>query len=398
MVKLRWWLLIALIAGIVLGPIIAGIQGFVLIGAGHWTVEMRLSLAVALVCVLVMFLIVLGSLIGPASSLHSHIRNVVRGFRQRQGRAQLQEGLRALASGEWEQAEKLSLQAADKTEFKVVCFLAAAMAAQERADIEKRDRYLSQAHRADPNADLAVGLTEARLHLRSRHYKQARDVLSQLDRIAPRHTPVMKLLQHVLRKQGDLLALEQLLPRLRKYQALPEAQLTELDAQVLQYKLEQAGSDLAEIRQLWRQTPKPARRDINSFIAYGRALIRARVPHEAERLTRKFLEQVWDKRLVLFYGEIETYETQRQLQTAERWTEKRNADAPMLTTLAKLSMRAQQWVKAQQYLNELVRMQPSTATWILLADVYEQLRDPDQMKACISEALKQAHADPVLNA
>ena len=395
--SLRWWFIISLIAGVVLGPLIVDINGFLLIGAEHWTVELRLSLAVAIVSVLVMCLIVLGSLIGTASTLQNHIRNVTRGFRQKHGREQLQQSLRALSSGEWELAEKLSLQAAKSTEFKVVCFLSAAMAAQERNNLEKRDEYLRRAYRADPQADLAVGLTEARLHLRSRHYKQARDVLSQLDRIAPKHAPVMKLLQHVLRKQGDMLALEQLLPRLRKYQAIPESHLVDLESQVLQHKLNDPRIDLAEIRKIWRSTSRPARRDILSFIAYGRALVRVRVPHEAERLTRKFLEQVWDNRLVRFYGEIETFESQKQLQTAESWTERRNPDEAMLSTLAKLSMRAQQWIKAQQYLNELVRMQPSTATWILLADVYEQLRDPDQMKACISEALKQAHSDPVLN-
>ncbi|NQD36123.1 hypothetical protein HPT27_03740 [Permianibacter sp. IMCC34836] len=388
--KLRWWALFALVIGMLMGPHLASIPGFVMVGTGHYTVELRLSLTLALITVVMLGVLLAGAALGTAGSLKGHVRWIARSRRQRRSRLKTQEGIRALTEGRWRDAETMMVEAAKASEFKLINYLGAAMAAQENGALDRRDAHLRMAHVTDPDADIAVGLMEARLHLRSGHYEHALVVLQQLDRVAPRHAPALKLLQHVLRHLHDYHALERLLPRLRKYEVLPEARLAKLETEILRARLSTAGDDVALLRTLWRSASRAARRDVTTFVVYVRALVKAGSIHEAEKLTRKFIETLWDKDLIALYGEIPGRDAALQLTTAEQWALKRQPDAVMQMTFARLAVRAQNWLKAQRYLNELVRSAPSTEAWLMLADVYERLQEPDQVKACISAALKQA--------
>ncbi len=388
--KLRWWALFAVVVGMLMGPHLAALPGFVMVGTGHTTIEVRLSLVVAMLTVLLLATLLFGAALGVAGSLKGHVRAIARNRRVRRSHQRTQEGLQALAEGRWKDAEKLMLEAARASEFKLVNYLGAAMAAQEVGELARRDQHLRMAHVIDPDADIAVAMTEARLHLRNGHYDHALITLLQLDRVAPQHAPALKLLQHVLRRLKDYAALERLLPRLRKHNVLPDARMDRLEAEILRHQFASGRHDVAELRALWRHASRAVRRDIPSFVAYANALLAADAVHEAERLTRKFIEAAWTPALVALYGDIPGRDAARQLSTAEQWALKREPDAVMLTTFAKLAVRAQHWLKAQRYLNQLVRTAPTAEAWLMLADVYERLQEPDQVKACISAALKQA--------
>lgn len=387
--KLRWWALAALVIGMLMGPHLALIPGYVMVGTGQYTVEARLSLSVALLIVVLLGTLLVGAALGTAGSLKGHVRNLVRSRRVRRARLRTQDGIRALTEGRWSDAEAMMLEAARASESKLLNYLGAAMAAQELGALDRRDKHLRMAHVVDPEADLAVGLTEARLHLRSGHYEHALVILQQLDRIEPRNAAMLKLLQHVLRQVGDYNALEKLLPRLRKFDVLPAERLDKLEMAILSHRLG-TSRDVELLRTLWRSASKAARRDVATFTAYIHALIAADAIHEAERMTRKFIETAWNKELIALYGTIPGRDAALQLTTAEQWALKREPDAVMLLTFSKLAVRAQNWIKAQRYLNQLVRLSPTAEAWLMLADVYERLQEPDQVKACISAALKQA--------
>ena len=387
--RLRWWALLALVIGMLMGPHLAAIPGYVMVGTGQYTVEARLSLTLAMLTVVLLGVLLFGAALGTAGSLKGHVRNLVRSRRIRRARLRTQEGIRALTEGRWRDAETMMTEAARASEFKLINYLGAAMAAQELGQLDRRDKHLRMAHVIDPEADLAVGLTEARLHLRSGHYEHALVVLQQLDRVEPRNPAALKLLQHVLRKVGDYNTLERLLPRLRKFDVLPAERLAKVEMEILRHRLGQS-RDVEFLRAFWRSASKAARRDVATFAAYIHALIAADAIHEAERMTRKFIEKAWDKELIALYGDIPGRDAARQLITAEQWALKREPDAVMLLTFSKLAVRAQNWIKAQRYLNQLVRLSPSAEAWLMLADVYERLQEPDQVKACISAALKQA--------
>jgi HemY protein len=389
-VKARWLWLIALCAGILIGPQLATIPGFVLIGYQTTTIEMRLSLVLAVSVVVIMSLLTIGATAGFVTSIDKHVRRFTRSQRRKMARQQTEESFRALAEGRWKDAEEGMLNAARGSEHKLINYLGAAMAAQEQNALERRDNYFRQAQTAEPDADLAVGMMEARLHLRAGHYDMALMVLWQIDSLYPRHAPALKLLQHVLRRLQQYEQLERILPRLRSLNVLPKVRLQKIESEILRARWSQVRGDHDAVRHLWRHADKSLRRDVPTFCAYVRELMHCNAHHEAERLTRKLIEQAWQNDLVTLYGEIPGRDPKLQLETAERWAEKRETTPVMLLCFAKLAMRAQQWLKAQRYLNELNKKQHSAEIYLMLAETYEHLQEPDQVLACIRLAMQTA--------
>ena len=388
--KARWLWLVAFIAGVAIGPQLAAIPGFVLIGFKQTTIEMRLSLVIALSIVAVMALLVIGASAGFVTSIDKQVRRFTRSQRRKMARQQTEESFRALAEGRWQAAEDGMLAAARGSENKLINYLGAAMAAQETNSLERRDAYLRQAQAAEPDADLAVGMMEARLHLRSGHYEMALAVLWQIDSLYPRHAPALKLLQHVLRRLTQYEQLERLLPRLRSLQVLPPPRLLKIEGEILRARWQQVRGRHEAVRQLWRHADKALRRDVQTFCSYVQELMHCGAHNEAERLTRKLLDQSWQKDLVTLYGNIPGRDASLQLSTAEKWAEKRETDTVMLLCFAKLAMRAQAWLKAQRYLNELSKKQKTAEVYLMLAECYEHLQEPDQVLACIRLALQMA--------
>ncbi len=82
--------------------------------------------------------------------------------------------------------------------------------------------------------------------------------------------------------------------------------------------------------------------------------------------------------LVYLYGELETTNTSQQLSYAESWLKRHEQDPILLQTLGHLSMRNRLWSKAQQYLEESVRLTPSPQTYQLLGDLSKQKGEPAQ--------------------
>lgn len=388
--KARWLWLIAFVVGVLIGPHLAAIPGFVLIGYQHTTIEMRLSLVLAISIVLFMALITIGASAGFLTSIDQQVRRFTRSQRRKIARQQTEESFRALAEGRWQVAEEGMLKAARGSEHKLINYLGAALAAQETHALERRDLYLRHAQNAEPDADLAVGMMEARLHLRSGHYDMALAVLWQVDSLYPRHAPALKLLQHVLRRLNQYEQVERLLPRLRSLKVLPSPRLLKLEGEILRFHWQQVRGRHEAVRQLWRHADKALRRDVQIFCAYVRELMLCQAHNEAERLTRKLIDQSWQKEVVALYGDIPGRDASLQLSTAEKWAEKREADEVMLLCFAKLAMRAQAWLKAQRYLNELSKKQKTAEVYLMLADCYEHLQEPDQVLACIKLALQAA--------
>ncbi len=388
--KARWLWLIAFIVGVMIGPHLAALPGFVLIGYHNTTIEMRLSLVLAITIVAIMALIAIGASAGFLTSIDKHVRRFTRSQRRKMARQQTEESFRALAEGRWQEAEDGMLKAARGSEHKLINYLGAAMAAQETHALERRDQYLRQAQSAEPDADLAVGMMEARLHLRSGHYDMALAVLWQIDSLYPRHPPALKLLQHVLRRLNHYEQLERLLPRLRHLNVLPPPRLLKIEAEILRFHWQQVRGRHQAVRQLWRHADKALRRDVQTFCLYVRELMQCGAYNEAERLTRKLIDQRWQKDLVALYGDIPGRDASLQLSTAEKWAEKRATDEVMLLCYAKLAMRAQLWLKAQRYLHELSQKQKNAEVYLMLAQTYEHLQEPDQVLACIRLAMQMA--------
>ena len=105
-------LVIALIAGLIVGPDLAGNQGYVLISAANQTIEMSVSTLIILVVFAFAALFILEWLIRKIFSLSSSTRGWFSGRKSKKARALTNDGLLKLLEGDWKQSEKLVMKGA----------------------------------------------------------------------------------------------------------------------------------------------------------------------------------------------------------------------------------------------------------------------------------------------
>ena len=187
-------LVAALIAGIVVGPMLAGNQGYVLISAANQTVEMSLTTLIILVVVLFGAFFLLENILKRLFSLGSSTRGWFSGRKTRKARLQTSEGLTKVIEGDWKQAEKLVVKSAKHSDAPLLNYLAAAEAAQGQGDASQRDEYLKLAAEIDGQS-LAVALTRAKLQYRQQQFEQAVATLQDIKRDHSRNPVLLTLLK-----------------------------------------------------------------------------------------------------------------------------------------------------------------------------------------------------------
>lgn len=354
--KLLVGVVVVLLAAGGLALVLMRDPGYVLIGYGHWTVETSVAVAAAVAAIL---FAVLYYALRTVSNLRRLPTRVQRWRRLRHGeraRRSLSRGLVQLAEGNWQGAERTLLRHVDDSDTALLNYLGAARAAQQRGDSQRRDYYLQQAHKHMPEADIAVGLTQADLQLAQGQYEQALATAMHLQQVAPHHAHVLKLLAKLYRQLNDWERLRQLLPELRKRKVFADGQLEQLTRQVhLERLAAAAGShDLTRLRETWSDVPRDLRRDASIIAVYVRHLLTLGEGAAAERLLAEALDQGWDEELIRLYGLAEAADAGQQLSRAENWLKQYPHDRSLLLTLARLALRNRLWGKARIYLESSI--------------------------------------------
>ena len=129
-----------LIAGIVVGPMIAGHQGYVLIQTDNYNIETSVTGLVIIMILVMVVLFALEWILRRIFRTGAHTRGWFVGRKRRRARKQTEQALLKLAEGDYQQVEKLMSKNADHAEQPVVNYLLAAEAAQQRGDEARASR------------------------------------------------------------------------------------------------------------------------------------------------------------------------------------------------------------------------------------------------------------------
>jgi HemY protein len=364
--------------------------GYVLISRAPWSIEMPLTLFVPLVLLgyfalyLVLFAIV---------RLWRIPRDVARWRARRharEGRAALIRGFTHLAEGSWVEAEAALLLSQRHGDALLLSHLGAAIAAQGQGNAEKRDEYLAQAHRQAPQNDLAIGVVQAYLQHLAQQREQSLATLANLHREHPRHKYVLQLLALVYSDLRDWTGLIELLPELRRTQALPTAEIEalELKAQreLLTQSLPQGSLDV--LARAWNAVPKTLRRHPTLIAIHARQLLAQDDMKQAEAELRIAIETAWDDTLVALYGELQGEDVTEYLEVAEGWLASHPGNARLLLTLGRLAARAGQQPKARQYLEQSAAREPSVTAGYELGMLLERLGESEAAIAAYRRGLE----------
>lgn len=317
----------------------------------------------------------------------SIIKNFIRGiFIKRKerlaekARHNLVQGLIDLAEGRFEKAEKILLQKVDHNEYSLLTYLAAARAAQQQGAYDRRDNYLQLAHDITPDADMAIGLTKAELQLAHNQLEQALATLNHLYGLSPKHAFVLKLLAETHLRLSDWSSLRNLIPDLKKHEAVLPNKIYELEIMSWNGLLsDSAKPDTAEkLIEAWNEMPKRMKVITEVLEHYSKLLVTSKNHDAAEKALRFQLEKNWAESTIKLYSELDGLSDDKQMSVAESWLQDHQQNEYLLLTLGKMCIEKQLWGKARGYLDASISVHPLPQTYLVLAKLLEEhMNEPE---------------------
>lgn len=366
------WTVAIAAAAVGLALLLRQSDGYVVIVAAPWRVELSLTLLV--VAVLAGYLAFHALL--RVSVWIARIPARVRERRAERGRTAarkaLTDALLAFFQGRYASAERSAASAMADEESRGVAALVAARSAHELGRFAEREAFLGQAT-GGAALDEARLTTLADLLIAQSKHDEALAVVGELLAADPRNARALRLRLDAERGLSRWREAIASIEALQKAGALGEAEGESLwqEAQ-LQY-LESLAGDRDALAEAWASLPL-ARRVAPRFALTGARLrLAAGDLAGAQSIVEAALEQAWDPALVALYASCAGESALPLIERAEAWLPSHARDAVLLLTLGKLCTRQALWGKAQGYLEASLSLQPTPEAHRALADLLERL-------------------------
>ncbi|MFI4955993.1 MAG: heme biosynthesis HemY N-terminal domain-containing protein [Gammaproteobacteria bacterium] len=371
--------LLLTVASVIIGIAVAKDPGYLLIVYRKTSVEMPLWLGILGTLLGMYAVYLIAYIVRSIVAVPGEFKHWVQHGRMHRMRRRTVRGYIALLEGNWREAEQLLVKSSHRWHTAVINYLCAAAAAEKQGKTAERDEYLRKAHQIDSRADLAIGITQARLQMDNGQWEQSLATLQRMHQLSPDHDFILELLQQVLIQLKDWPSLLDLLPVLKKKKLVTETQFTALSRTAYSGLLMQANSVDAK-KAAWDKIPATFRLNADVLSLYLPILLEENDLATAESLLRDSLNHTWDERLVRYYGRVHTSDIDKQIKTAEHW-QKKHADDPMLLlAIARFYAIKSIWGQAVELLNQSLRIKSDPETYWVLGHVYDNMHDPEQAK------------------
>lgn len=373
-------LFLLLIAGIVLGPMLAGHQGYVLIQTDNYNVETSVT---GLVIVMILVMVVLFAvewILRRIFRTGARTRGWFVGRKSSRARKQTKAALLKLAEGDYQQVEKLMVKNADHAEQPVVNYLLAAEAAQQRGDEVRANQHLERAAELADNDQLPVEITRVRLQLARNENHAARHGVDKLLEIAPRHPEVLRLAEQAYVRTGAWSSIIDILPAMEKVRVGDEPHRMVLQQQAWIGLMDQAMADQGNdgLKAWWKNQSRKTRHQATLQVAMAEHLIECDDHDAAQEVILDGLKRQYDERLILLMPRLKSGNPE-QLEKALRQQIKTQGDRPILySTLGQLLMKHGEWQQAAEAFREAIKQRPDAFDYAWLADALDKLHQPEE--------------------
>ncbi|MEE4279729.1 MAG: heme biosynthesis HemY N-terminal domain-containing protein [Halieaceae bacterium] len=352
---------LALLAGVGIVALIETEPGYLLIAYGGYTVETSFWVGIVLISTVVLLLYTfLRFLHGLASSPGSML-SWAGARRLRQSARLTNRGLISFVEGHYGRARKQLMRGARYSAAPLRNYLLAARASERLQEPEEMRRYLALAADCDPDAAVAVELTQAELLIQMRQYEQALASLERSRANPGRYPQALQLLSRIYDGLGDIESMAALIPELRRHRIGGPVELDDLEARVYADLLEKAAvtGDVARLQALWKRYPVRLSDNPAVQIDYLEALLDCEQTALVEKEIVRRLKKQWEPALVDLYGRIPRESASKPLATAEGWLKRHGEDPTLLLCLGRLAMVEREWSRARDYLERSHAKRPS---------------------------------------
>jgi len=383
-------LFLVLIAGIILGPMLAGHQGYVLIRTDNYDINTSVTGLAIIYILSVVVLFVIASILRRIFRTGAHTRGWFLGRKRRRASQQTKAALLKLAEGDHHQVEKLMSRHADHAEQPMVNYLIAAEAAQQRGDEIRANQHLERAAElAERDDQLPVEITRVRLQLVRNENHAARHGVDKLLEIAPRHPEVLRLAEQAYLRTSAWSSLLEILPAMEKVKIADEAHITALQQQAWIGLMDQAMAEQGNdgLKAWWRNQSRKTRQQTVLQVAMAEHLIECDDSDAAQDIVLEGLKRQYDDSLVMLVPRLKSGEPEK-LEKILRQLLKTHSDKPLIhSTLGQLLMQHGEWQQAADAFREALKQRPDAFDYAWLADSLDRLRQPEEAALMRREGL-----------
>ncbi|AJQ93546.1 heme biosynthesis HemY N-terminal domain-containing protein [Gynuella sunshinyii] len=344
------WLVLMTLAALA-GQVASRDAGYVLVSIGRYTLETSFWLAAAAWCLSVA--IVYGSVwllgrlrIYRSLSRWNHARLANRASRM------MNDGLRALARGQFKLAYKLLTNSAKRANIPAINYLLAAYAAHHMGNNTLCDECLTAAETTGKADPVMAGLLQSMVQIQRKDYEQALATLTRI-RGEDKNPFKLELLRQVYDYLQDWENLDQTLKRLDKIGRSQSSEVRISTEHLIINRLKQA--DAKTLDKVWNSIDSSNKQEPVMLLTYCHQLTEQGRQQQAEVLLRKHISQQYDRESILAYGLLNA-DAKQQLLAAESWLRERPNNIELLVTLGRLSLKNQLWGKALEYLKMAVSL------------------------------------------
>lgn len=300
------FLMLLVLAGLVIGPYIAGNQGYVRIETASTVYEMSIVMLVVFFVALMAGLYVLEWIVTRFLRLS---RNSYQWFGKRKhkkAQKQTLEGLMQMTEGNYSKAEKLISKNAKYSDEPVLNFIKAAESAQQRGDELSANKYLIEAAKiAGPNS-VAVELARTRLLLQQGKLPAARSAVDSLLVLAPHNIDALRLAIEIYQKSKAYKALDNVLEEIGQRNFLSAEEFEALGQEVNDGLLDEVMAEDGQEGLLtwWDNQPNRRRRSVYVRIGLVKRLLASDDHQSAAQIALETIKKFEDEQLQGLFDEL----------------------------------------------------------------------------------------------
>lgn len=397
--KLLFLLVIMMAVGGVLGLLMRQDSGYVLLAYNGVTIET--SLWVLIVAMIITLYVlswvkrILFITLRPSNSLAKVTGNLA----QKRASRNTIRGMLELVGGNWNKAEKLLTNSAEKVPYPLINYIGAAYAASEQDEHERSKALLRSAHKSTPEAEFAIGFAQSQIQIKQEHYEGALASLLRLQKLKPKHRQTLKMLVSVYTQLKDWDALLALTPTLKKEGIFDSDNMLELEKNAFlalldkikfRNKLGQNKKELvSEVESLWNKLDTLSQDDRMKQL-YAQTLIHFGDDAKAESFIRQSLNQNWSEALIYEYSNIQQDNPKKLLSYCENWLKKEPASANLYLACGRLSQSMMLWGKARDYYEQALSLDSHNEALAELSRLLKAMGDTKASQELMMINLNQA--------
>ena len=382
-------LFLIVFAGIIVGPILAGHQGYVLIQTDNYNIETSVTGLAIMLIVLILVLFFIEWILRRILRTGARTRGWFAGRKSSKARKQTNAAMLKLAEGDHRQMEKLLARNADHAEQPVVNYLLAAEAAQQRGDDIRTNQYLERAAEIADTDQMPVDITRVRIQLAQGEIHAARHGVDRLLGQSPRHPEVLRLAEQAYLRTGAYGSLLEILPSMAKAGVRNDDEIRVLQEQayigMMNQLMAEEGSE--GLKRWWKDQSRKTRHEVALQVAMATHLIECNDQDLAQEVILDGLKRQYDDRLVALMPKLRSGNPE-QLEKTLRQLIKQNGTTPLLSsTLGQLLMKHGEWQQASEAFREALKQRPDAYDYAWLADALDKLHKPAESAEMRREVL-----------